>query len=241
MEVLTSTRADGDLAVDVTPATLAERRAALVDLPWVGLTQVHGAGVVVAERANAGVLDGAVGDALVTADAELVLSVRTADCAPVALDGGEVIAVVHAGWRGLVAGVVAATVATMRSMGAAQVTARLGPCIGPECYEFGADDLAVVADHFGATAVGETAGGGPALDLRAAVAEALAQVDVPLVGPTVDVEGRPCTTGAAASRGGRSGVGSTVACTACDAQRWWSNRARGDQQRMVTAVWRGHR
>src|SRR5674476_1670641 len=63
------------------------------------------------------------------------LCVLTADCAAIALASAEgVCSAVHAGWRGLVAGVVEAAVTAMRDLGASDVTASLGPCIHAPCY-----------------------------------------------------------------------------------------------------------
>src|SRR5947208_2088353 len=83
----TSTRADGDFAIDGDPIDLATCRTRLVgsDLPWVWLRQVHGARVIVVDRGTAEATCGAEADALVTADAGLVLAVQSADCAPVVL------------------------------------------------------------------------------------------------------------------------------------------------------------
>ena len=78
------------------------------------------------------------------------LAILTADCASVALGSAEgVFGAVHAGWRGLLAGVVEATVAAMRARGAGDVVGALGPCIHPECYEFSDADLDAVAAAYG--------------------------------------------------------------------------------------------
>ena len=78
------------------------------------------------------------------------LAVLTADCAPVALASPEgVFGVAHAGWRGLVAGVLERTVDAMRALGATEIGAVLGPCIRAECYEFGPADLDRVAARLG--------------------------------------------------------------------------------------------
>jgi YfiH family protein len=173
-------RAEGDLCIKHDDRAAVEaRRRALTPLPWAWLRQVHGIRVVVVDRPGAGA--GEEGDAAVTAAPGAALAVLTADCAPVALaaDNG-VVAVAHAGWRGLVAGVLARTVEEMGRLGAGRVEAALGPCIGAECYEFGAGDLdrvaAVVGDEVRAT----TREGRPALDLPAGVERALAALDVPL-------------------------------------------------------------
>ena len=82
------------------------------------------------------------GDALVSARPGLLLGVLVADCAPVVLAGraGGAVAVCHAGWRGLVAGVVEATVdALARHVPSREVLAWVGPCIGPGEFEIGSD------------------------------------------------------------------------------------------------------
>ena len=69
-----------------------------------------------------------------------MLGVRTADCLPVLLAdrAGSVVAVAHAGWRGLAAGVLEATLAAM-DMAPGEVAAWLGPAIGPHAFEVGRD------------------------------------------------------------------------------------------------------
>lgn len=120
-EVRWTGRAEGDM-----------REAA--DPTWTRLHQVHGARVV---RVDApGACRGEDADAAVTTVPGAVLAVLTADCAPVALASPEgVVGAVHAGWRGLAGGVIEATVAEMRALGATQVDAALGPCIHAECYD----------------------------------------------------------------------------------------------------------
>lgn len=80
-------------------------------------------------------------DGLVTAEKELLLSIRTADCVPVLLADREkgAVGAVHAGWRGTVGGIAAAAVERMISLGAKRenIIAAIGPCIGKCCYEVG--------------------------------------------------------------------------------------------------------
>jgi YfiH family protein len=95
--------------------------------------QRHTATVV---RARAGVV-GEVGDGLWTDEPGLPLLALGADCVPIAIaavSGPPALAVVHAGWRGLVAGVVAEAAA---ALGTAPRAAMIGPAIGPCCYEVG--------------------------------------------------------------------------------------------------------
>lgn len=80
-------------------------------------------------------------DAMVTTRARLPLAILTADCLPVVLVNTDatVLGVVHAGWRGLLAGVLEETVALMRvrEPQATDWRAWLGPCIGPASFEVG--------------------------------------------------------------------------------------------------------
>ena len=104
------------------------------DPSWTRLHQVHGARIVVVDAPGSGTGEDA--DAAVTTVPGATLAVLTADCAPIALASPEgVTGAVHAGWRGLAAGVVEAAVAEMRRLGASQVDAALGPCIHAECYD----------------------------------------------------------------------------------------------------------
>ena len=101
------------------------------DPAW--LRQVHGVGVVDLDRQEAGE-----GDAAITRAANTVCAIRVADCMPVLLaeERGEVIGAAHAGWRGLSAGVLEATIEAMNVPGA-RLLAWLGPAIGPKVYEVG--------------------------------------------------------------------------------------------------------
>ncbi len=125
-----------------------------------------------------GAADGT-GDALVSASASVALCILVADCAPVALASPEgVFAAVHAGWRGLADGVVAAAVEAMVELGASGIEGALGPCVHPCCYEFSEKDLAGLVEAFGPEVRGRMADGRPALDLPAAVGMALEQAGV---------------------------------------------------------------
>lgn len=78
------------------------------------------------------------GDALVTDRRGLTVAVATADCVPVLIGGNGVVAAVHAGWRGLVAGVIPATLGVISSRfgrPASALVAAIGPCAGAAAYE----------------------------------------------------------------------------------------------------------
>jgi copper oxidase (laccase) domain-containing protein len=105
------------------PAAVAENRrrvgamlggSATEPADWAWVRQVHGAGVA---RVRSAADAGAPGDALVTDRPRVPLVILSADCAPVALVAGPVIAAVHVGWRGLSAGVIEASVQELRSLG----------------------------------------------------------------------------------------------------------------------------
>ena len=124
---------DDPLAVD------ENRRRVAAHLPaaptW--LRQVHGCAVARVERPLAAAPEA---DAAVTRAAGVPLVVLVADCLPVILAArdGTSVAIAHAGWRGLAAGVLEATVAAMDT-DPASLRAWLGPCIGPRAFEVGDD------------------------------------------------------------------------------------------------------
>ena len=222
---MTTSKREGTFAIDADPSELEAARRSLVDLPWVWLRQVHGSEVHVVRANDADVVRGRDGDALVTADAGIVLAVQTADCVPVTFASREgVIGVAHAGWRGLEAGVLEATVDTMRLLGATWVRARIGPHIHASCYEFGAADLDGLVRRFGPDVASRTPGGQQAFDATAAVHAALAHA-------AVDVQAR-VDEALHPRRGGM------VGCTACGTDQWFSHRARAEAGRMATVVWR---
>ena len=182
------------------PGAVTENRARLaaaVGLPaerMAYMNQVHGADVV--EVAAPLPSRSPQADALVTRERGLALVVLVADCVPVLLADPRagVVAAVHAGRPGVVAGVVAAALAAMRDLGAspAAIQAWLGPAVGGCCYEVPAklqDEVAAVVPATVA-AGGRTRWGTPSLDLRAGVRAVLEQAGVAQVrtvgGCTVD-------------------------------------------------------
>lgn len=133
--------------------------------------QVHGAGVAVIERSTARTSEGLPGvDALVTRDRRLALVVLAADCLPVLLADpvAGVVAAVHAGRRGLVAGVLQTALRAMSALGAqpARMSAVIGPSAGGCCYELPAAMVEDVERGVPRTAT-RTRAGSPSVDLRA--------------------------------------------------------------------------
>lgn len=130
------------------PRHVAMNRArlrALLPAEPAWLNQVHGIAVA---RADDG-LPLAAADAAYTREPQTVCAVMTADCLPVLLcdDAGTVVAAVHAGWRGLAAGVIEAAVARM--VPARPLLAYLGPAIGPASFEVGGEVREAFLHHDG--------------------------------------------------------------------------------------------
>ena len=204
------------------PAAVEANRAELVarfGLPspprW--LQQVHGTGVA---RFDEGATafsqhEEPQADAAVTSTPGVVLAILTADCLPVvfAADDGSEVAAAHAGWRGLAAGVLDATVAAMRAS-PDRLLAWLGPAAGPQAYEVGEEvfDAFVAEDAGAATAFAATRRGHWKVDLYALARRRLAMAGVERV------------------HGG--GL-----CTISDPQRFYSHRRDQRSGRMATLAW----
>ena len=174
------------------------------------LRQVHGTTVAI-EPGD----DEPEADAAVTRTAGTVLAILTADCLPVvfAARDGATVAAAHAGWRGLAAGVLEATVAAMQVPGD-EIVAWLGPAAGQQAYEIGEEvhDAFVSRDPSAASAFIATRPGHWRVDLSALARQRLADVGV------TDVYG-----------GGL--------CTISDAQRFFSHRRDQRTGRMATLAW----
>ncbi len=169
------------------PADVLANRGLLAE--WAGAPvvfgeQVHGATVHVLDESGSAHTGGGVvgeGDALVTGSSRLAVAVYVADCVPLLLADGQagLVAAVHAGRAGLVAGVVRAAVDTMLARGAdvGRMRAAIGPCISGGAYEvpeqMRADVAAVVPEAWAVTRWGT-----PGVDLGAGVAGELARAGV---------------------------------------------------------------
>jgi polyphenol oxidase len=147
---------------------------------WLSLR--HGAQVVAAEAVGS---EAPAADASTAITPDVVCCVTVADCLPVLLADrtGSVVAAAHAGWRGLAAGVLQATVLAMRrrlpgSIG--PIDAFLGPSIGPTAFEVGPEVLDAMRSTLpqARNAFTALAGGKFLADLPALARQALAQVDV---------------------------------------------------------------
>jgi YfiH family protein len=198
------------------PAAVAENRRrvrAALDLPaepaW--LEQVHGTRVADLDTGGAA----APADAVMTRVAGRVCAVQVADCMPVLLAARDAsaVAVAHAGWRGLAAGVLEATVAAL-GVAARDLVAWLGPAISQPHFEVGAE----VRQAF----IGHDPGGGGAF--------------------TANARGRwQCDLAALARRRlaalGVTAVSGGTWCTYADPARFFSFRRDGRCGRMAALIW----
>jgi len=207
--VVMSEVADGNLAVGGPDDLLTSRRKAVLAGRWAWLHQVHGTTVVDVSEPGGG--SGSSADALVTAVTVAPLAVQVADCVPVALISSTgVVAIAHAGWRGLADGVLERTAEAVLTQGGRAAEAVVGPHIGACCYEFGQDDLQNLVDRLGSSIRSWTTDGQPAADLAAGVRTVLDGLSIPV----------------AIADG---------TCTSCD-DRYWSYRATGTACRQAMVV-----
>lgn len=204
---LVTTRALGDMTGEAGRTRLRDLLPA--EPKW--LRQVHGIGVVDAARSPPGVA----ADASFTREPGVVCAVMAADCMPVLLahDGAEVVAVAHAGWRGLAAGVIEATVKAM-GVPPDRILGWLGPAIGPDAYEIGEEVRAAFLRR----------------DARAESAFA----------PTRPRHWRLDLYAVARQRFSALGITRVFGggfCTASDAGRFFSYRRDKADERMAAAIW----
>lgn len=211
---------DAPAAVNSNRSLLLERLRAATGAPVPGVqwvSQVHGTRVF---HAGGSVLPAPEADAVYARDSALALAVLTADCLPVlfcSTDGRE-IAVAHAGWRGLLGGVLEAAVASFHAK-PADVKAWLGPAIGPCHYEVGGELRAafVAAAAPADRAATETAFAAGALPGKwLADLYALARIRLRACG-VADVQGQPL-------------------CTVCHHERFYSYRRQAVTGRFATLI-----
>ena len=214
------------------PAAVAENRRRLLELAelpaeprW--LQQVHGTTVAdmdsllpasgekvpQADEGQPGIAT--IADASRTSRTDTVLAILTADCLPVLFCNaqGSEIAAAHAGWRGLAAGVLEATVRAMRSS-PDSLLAWLGPAAGPGNYEIGAEvrQAFLAIDPVAEIAFAPTRENHWRVDLYALARQRLASVGVTRI------------------HGGDQ-------CTISEQERFYSHRRDGRSGRMASLIW----
>lgn len=202
------------LLTDDDPVAVGRNRDRLTELTGIprsrvlqGL-QVHGADVARARAPRAADAPLEPADGQATSARGLAPLVLTADCMAVTLAAEGAVAVVHAGWRGLAAGVLAEGMTALRALGGrGPVEAAIGPAAGPCCYEVGPEVHAAL----GALGHGGTGLPGDRVDLEAIATRALGAL-------------------------GCDRVHGAGICTICDA-RWFSHRRDGATGRQAGTAW----
>ena len=166
----------GDLAVD---RAEAGRRTGTDSANWQLMHQAHGAEVAVVDASTPRGYEHRGIDALVTAEPDRPLVVQAADCLPVLFAGPRSVAAIHAGRRGVEAGVVAAALAAAERLGdrPEEIEAVIGPGIAGCCYEVPEELRARFAAAVPAAA-SSTRWGTSSLDLKAAVTAQLSSAGV---------------------------------------------------------------
>ena len=145
------------------PAAVTSNRSSIPNAQF--MNQVHGDKVVVIDELLA---TDPTCDAMITTKAGISLAVLVADCIPLLLISREAVAAVHVGRAGLINKVAIKTLHQMRTMGAIDVHAIIGPAICGKCYEVPFElQQDVIADH--PRAFSTTHKGTPGLDLPAAL------------------------------------------------------------------------
>ncbi len=172
--------------------------------------QVHGVRVV-----EVGSCDDVPGeaDALVTRALNVPLGVLTADCLPVLFVGHDAVGAAHAGWRGLVSGVLEATVSALPTTGV--IRAWLGPCIGPNAFEVGPEVVSAFLEWDPAASRA----------MRPSSRSGHAYLDLPRL-----AEARLNDLGVVCQTAG--------ACTVNEPSRWYSYRREGVTGRMASCIMR---
>jgi len=210
----------GDDAGAVRDNRAALQRALRLEREPAWLEQVHGATVARADLVMERTAGPPQADASVTSQPQVACAVLVADCLPVLFcdRSGHRVAAAHAGWRGLAAGVLEATVDAL-GVAPASVLAWFGPAIGPERFEVGPEVRAAFVDR----------------DLGAA------ECFTPRLGTPAGEDKHLCDLYALARRR-LAAVGVTQVhggglCTMSDAESFFSYRRDGRTGRMAALIW----
>ena len=200
---LNLSRSTGDAAEPI-----AENRRRMMEAVgtqrWLTSWLVHGNHVRVVDERDLGA-DDVHADAMITSAHGMALTLRFADCIPVLFHDRrrDVIGIAHAGWKGVANGVLSATVRAMHDAfgcDPADITAGIGPSIGPEKFEVGADVAAEIQRAVDEPVIIETPGAKPHVDLWRAARRQLHDAGV----GSIEVAG---------------------ICTASSTHEWFSHRA----------------
>lgn len=200
----------------VAVAANREATARAIGAPILWLSQVHGASVVDGDVAQPGAPP-VEADAAWTTRSDIALAVMVADCLPILVTDreGSIVGAAHGGWRGLAAGVVGALVEAMRARRpGADLTAWLGPRIGPAAFEVGPEVRAAFVAR--SPDLGDAFAPGVAADRWLGDLGAIARAEL--------------------ARLGVSAVVDSALCTVADPQRFWSHRRDRPGGRMAALI-----
>jgi polyphenol oxidase len=196
----------GDDSAHVDENWLRLREIIGEETPVARCHQVHGTAVRIVTREN--ISEKPEGDGMVTAEPGILLAVASADCVPILMMDTHcrIVGAIHAGWRGIIAGIAEEGIRAMESLGARrrEIRAALGPSIGQCCFEVDEE----LAQRFAREVAGSdrhARHGRPGkshLDLRAIVTDQLMRAGLP-----------------------RESISSVGPCTKCANERFFSRRA----------------
>ncbi|TNF46788.1 peptidoglycan editing factor PgeF [bacterium] len=158
------------------------------------------------------------GDALITSHPGISIGIRTADCLPALLvdPDSNTVAAVHCGWRSLALDLALETIETMTLMtgnGPSGFLAALGPAINACCYEVGPEIIEQFQSYENDPAPSILREGRHFLNLRAVAKSQLIRAGLP-----------------------PDHIDDLAECTACQPEQFYSHRARGDEERMVSFI-----
>ena len=217
--IVCTEKSDGDFRVPpegkIADQGLELRRQQITSHRWFWIRQQHRAEIATvgtSETEATGNIGGA-WDACITSEAFTALSVTTADCLSIALWGTDRgIGVIHAGWRGLRLGIIEKTITAMKHSFGEVASAFIGPHICAGCYEFSPKDAQDFVKRWGSD-VYLPSGASGRLDLALIAKSSLREAGV-------------------------NDVANVDSCTACESERWFSYRARQEEERMAMVAWR---
>jgi polyphenol oxidase len=192
-------------------------REAIGDHPIARCHQVHGNSVRIGTRDN--LAEQPDGDGMITSESGILLAIASADCVPILLANvrGNVVGAIHAGWRGVIAGIAEEGVRAMASLGAKPqaIRAALGPSIGQCCFEVDAE----LAHRFAREVADSDRHARPGrlgkshLDLRAIITDQLTRAGL-----------------------SRESISSVGPCTKCANERFFSRRANASSGLQISFI-----
>ncbi len=203
---------DGDFSSDQTQnRTLIENQSRIRDGEWNWLSQEHGTEIIWLDKNKRAY--GIKGDALATSSSEKVIAITVADCLPLLLiEESGILSLLHLGWRGIEQGLLEKSIQLIKTKSNESMSAVMGPCINPCCYEFSQNAMDNLVEKYGSKIVSKTLAGALSLNIKECVRGILSSCDVEV-------------------------KYDDPFCTNCD-PRHWSFRSDGTGKRQVMIAWK---